>query len=347
MQSIVKSSNSLRFSRIAGWPRALQGATGTSVRLGTERAPWVRPKIGIEVVTKSNFQTLAAALLLTVWFPVICQAAQADQAPPAELIQYVHEARLKGESEAKVRQQAVALGWPEAVVEQAFAYDKSGKPIPQRPVEPATPGQTPGQASKTVTPGSFEVRSPDMLSVGAAPKQPVASPAADTGKGGQDDYRIGSGDTLQISVWEQPDLSVPTQVVRPDGKITMPLIKEVSVSGLTERQAEAVISKAMGKFVTDPIVTVVVTLPTSKKVYLVGQVRKEGPLPYTYGMTVMQALSEAGGLNIYAKKTKIYILRTENGREYRFEFNYKEVVRGERMEQNIVLLPGDTVIIPQ
>jgi len=94
-------------------------------------------------------------------------------------------------------------------------------------------------------------------------------------------------------------------------------------------------------------VTVVVTLPTSKKVYLVGAVRKEGTLAYTYGMTVMQALSEAGGLNDYAKKTKIYILRTESGREYRLEFNYKEVVRGERMEQNIVLLPGDTVVVPQ
>jgi polysaccharide export outer membrane protein len=84
----------------------------------------------------------------------------------------------------------------------------------------------------------------------------------------------------------------------------------------------------------------------SKKVFVIGAVRKEGPLAYTYGMSVVQALSEAGGLTDYAKRKKIYVLRTENGRQYRMDFNYDEVIRGERMEQNIVLLPDDTVVIP-
>jgi polysaccharide export outer membrane protein len=84
----------------------------------------------------------------------------------------------------------------------------------------------------------------------------------------------------------------------------------------------------------------------SKKVYINGAARKEGPLPYTYGMTVMQALSEAGGLTEYAKRKRIYILRDESGRTYQLDFNYDSVVKGQNMEQNIVLLPGDTIVIP-
>jgi polysaccharide export outer membrane protein len=161
-----------------------------------------------------------------------------------------------------------------------------------------------------------------------------------------DDYLIGAGDSLQISVWKEPDVTVPSVVVRPDGKVTIPLIKEVAVAGLTPRQAEDVITKGLAKFITDPNVTVVLAAINSKRVYVIGAVKKEGTLAYNYGMTVMQALSEAGGLTDYARRRKIYVLRSENGREYRMDFNYEEVVRGERTEQNIVLMPGDTVVIP-
>jgi polysaccharide biosynthesis/export protein len=162
-----------------------------------------------------------------------------------------------------------------------------------------------------------------------------------------DDYLIGAGDTLQVSVWKEPDVTVPTVIVRPDGMITVPLIKETAVAGLTPRQAENIITERLAKYLNAPNVTVVVTASNSKKIYVIGAVRKEGPLSYTYRMTVMQALSEAGGLNEYAKRRKVYILRSDSGREYRLEFNYEEVLRGERMEQNIVLLPGDTIVIPQ
>lgn len=285
----------------------------------------------------------AAVVLLILGISAVCSAAQADQTPPRELIQYVRDARQKGEPETKIQTQAAAVGWPAALVEQAIAYDKSGKPLPEAPAAPSAGTPQP------VPVASFEVPRQDPVAAAAGVQDKAAASTAGTPArpSVSDDYRIGSGDTLQVSVWEQADLSVPTEVVRSDGKITLPLVKEISVSGMTERQAEAAIASALAKFVTDPIVTVVVTLPTSKKVYLVGGVRKEGTLPYTYGMTVMQALSEAGGLNEYAKKTKIYILRTESGREYRLEFNYKEVLKGERMEQNIVLLPGDTVVVPQ
>ena len=298
-------------------------------------------------MNRPMFQTKSVAAVLVLMFgaTLICHAAQADQVPPKELIEYVREARRTGISESKIQKQASALGWPEAVIARAIAYEKSGQPLPESPAAPTGVAATPQAATEP----SFEMpRQDPVAAAAAAPEKPVTQPAGTPGpRVGSDDYLIGAGDTLQVSIWQDPELSVPSQVVRPDGKITLPLVKEVSVVGLSERQAEAAIGAALAKYKTDPIVTVVVTLPTSKKIYLVGAVRKEGTIPYTYGMTVMQALSEAGGLNDYAKKTKIYVLRTENGREYRLEFNYKEVVRGERMEQNIVLLPGDTVVVPQ
>ncbi len=161
-----------------------------------------------------------------------------------------------------------------------------------------------------------------------------------------DDYQIGSGDVLQISVWKEPDASVPSVVVRPDGKISMPLLKEIYVAGMTPTELEHSITAKLSKFINAADVTVVVSAINSKKVYVVGAARKEGPLPYTYRMTVMQAISEAGGLTDYAKRKKIYVLRSENGKEYQLPFNYEEVIKGEKTEQNIQLLPGDTIIVP-
>ena len=290
-------------------------------------------------------RSLAAVVVaLILGAAIVSHAAQAEQTPPKELIEYIRQARKQGESDAKIQKQAAAIGWPDTVVTQALAYRESDKPAAASPMTPKEVTAT----VETTPAASFEMPQSDPLKTASAPDRSAAAPASNVAsRAGSDDYLIGAGDSLQVSVWKDPDLSVPTQVVRPDGRITLPLIKEIAVVGMTERQAEAAIGAALGKFVTDPIVTVVVTLPTSKKVYMVGAVRKEGTLPYTYGMTVMQAISEAGGLNDYAKKTKIYVLRTENGREYRLEFNYKEVLKGERMEQNIMLLPSDTVVIPQ
>jgi polysaccharide biosynthesis/export protein len=162
-----------------------------------------------------------------------------------------------------------------------------------------------------------------------------------------DDYRIGPGDTLQISVWREPEASVPSAVVRPDGYISMPLLKQIEVAGVTPTELERKITERLTEYINAPDVTVVVAQINSKRVYIVGAARREGPLAYTYRMTVMQALSEAGGLTDYAKRKKIYVLRAENGKEYQLPFNYDEVIRGERTEQNIQLLPGDTIIIPR
>jgi len=185
-----------------------------------------------------------------------------------------------------------------------------------------------------------------LASSATSSKQKPTLPDPSFTRGVPDDYVIGAGDTLQISVWKEPEASVPEVVVRPDGKITVPLIKEVEVAGLTPTRVEQTITQRLAKFIEDANVTVVVATISSKKIYIIGAVRKEGPLPYTYGMSVMQALSEAGGVTEYAKRKKIYILRTENAREYRLDFNYDDVVKGQSMEQNILLLPGDTVVIP-
>jgi polysaccharide biosynthesis/export protein len=179
-----------------------------------------------------------------------------------------------------------------------------------------------------------------------APPPPATALRADRGNGVSDDYIIGSGDVLQVHVWKEPDASVASVVVRPEGNITIPLLKEISVAGLTPRTAETRIADGLKKFINEPDVTVVVLGINSKKVYIVGAVRREGPIPYTYRMTIMQALSEAGGLNEYAKRKKIYVLRNENGRDFRFAFDYDAVLRGERMELNIHLLPGDTLVVP-
>jgi polysaccharide export outer membrane protein len=182
----------------------------------------------------------------------------------------------------------------------------------------------------------------------AKPPETVRAPAlrSDRGNGVADDYIIGAGDVLQVHVWKEPDASVANVVVRPEGNITIPLLKEIAVAGLTPKSAEARIAEGLAKFINDPDVTVVVTGINSKKIYLIGAIKKEGPIAYTYRMTVMQALSEAGGLTDYAKRKKIYVLRNENGRDFRFPFDYDAVLRGERMELNIHLLPGDTLVVP-
>jgi len=186
----------------------------------------------------------------------------------------------------------------------------------------------------------------------ASPSSPTQAPNAGDApvrpkdRGVADDYRIGEGDILQISVWRQPEASVESAVVRPDGKVSMPLIKEISIAGLTPIQAEKAVREQMSSFINVPDVAVVVKEIHSKKVYVVGAVNKPGPLPYTYQMTVLQAISEASGLTDYAKRKKIYVLRKEGTKETRLPFNYDAVIKGEHTEQNVQLQAGDTLVIP-
>jgi polysaccharide export outer membrane protein len=307
--------------------------------------------LGRMAVMRTGFlyKSLAAAVLLALGIAITASAAQTGKTPPPELVQYIRETKRQGFADAKIKSQAVAVGWPPATVDEAFTYLHSSETPAAPVVQAAAPVvQAERSAAEPVAPAASPA--PKQLPTAAREstnqKQTTAGQELSANRGAPDDYVIGSGDTLQITVWNHPEVSVPVAVVRPDGKITVPLVKELEVLGLTPVQAEQKITEGLTKYYEDPNVAVVVATINSKKLYVSGAARKEGPLAYTYGMTVMQALSEAGGLNDYAKRKRIYILRQDNGQTYRLDFNYDNVVKGQNMEQNIVLLPGDTIVIP-
>ena len=159
------------------------------------------------------------------------------------------------------------------------------------------------------------------------------------------DYVVGSGDILAIVFWRQPDMSAEV-VVRPDGRISIPLLNEVNVTGLTPEQLRVKLTNEAQKFVQDPNVTVVVKQINSRRVYITGQVAKPGPYPLTTSMTVLQLLSTAGGLLEYADEKNITVMRTVDGKTTNFAFNYKDILNRKNLKQNIELKPDDTVIVP-
>ncbi len=166
-----------------------------------------------------------------------------------------------------------------------------------------------------------------------------ASPASVGGP----EYVIGPEDTLHIAVWKEADLSA-TLPVRPDGKISLPLLNDVQAAGLTPQQLAASVTEKLKKYIADPRVTVVVTTINSKRIYMVGEVLHAGATPLVPNMTVLQALSSAG-LNQFAKTKGIYVLRTENGKQEKLPVNYKKLIKGD-VAQNYPLLPGDTIVVP-
>ena len=160
----------------------------------------------------------------------------------------------------------------------------------------------------------------------------------------QSDYVIGADDTLRISVWKEPDLS-ENLPVRPDGKISMPLLNDIQAAGLTPLQLRDSITEKLKKYVADPRVTVVVTAMNSQRVFVTGEVNHSGPVALLPHMTVLQVLGQAG-FTQFANVKGIYILRNENGKQVKIPCNYKEMVKGNHPEQNIAMKPGDTVVVP-
>jgi polysaccharide biosynthesis/export protein len=158
-------------------------------------------------------------------------------------------------------------------------------------------------------------------------------------------YLLGPEDTLEISVWKEPDLTKQL-VVRPDGKITYPLIGEVQAAGRTVKQLQEEILKRLEKYVTDAHVTVILLKAQNYKIYVTGKVNKPGDFVIGKPVNVMQAISMAGGLTPFASPGSIMVLRTMGGKEEVFGFNYKEVAKGQFLEQNRTLLPGDVVVVP-
>lgn len=159
------------------------------------------------------------------------------------------------------------------------------------------------------------------------------------------EYVIGAEDVLDISVWKEPDVS-RTVPVRPDGKISLPLLNDVQAAGLTPMQLALSVTEKLRKFLAEPQVTVIVVSINSRRIHIVGEVGRAGTYPMLPNMTVLQALSGAGGFSQFAKQKDIYVLRNENGKQIKFPFNYKDVIQGKRPEQNILLKPGDTIVVP-
>jgi len=158
-------------------------------------------------------------------------------------------------------------------------------------------------------------------------------------------YVIGAQDVLDVNVWKEPDLTrqVP---VRPDGKISLPLLNDVQAQGLTPTQLSAQITTGLEKYMTSPQVTVIVSQINSQRVYILGEVGQAGAYALLPGMRVLQALSNAGGFTAFSNLKGIYILRQDDGKQQKLLFNYKEVVSGKKAEQNIELKPGDTIVVP-
>ena len=176
----------------------------------------------------------------------------------------------------------------------------------------------------------------------------TAAPAAPTVPAGVPlpaDFVIGPEDVLGVLFWREPDVSGEV-TVRPDGKITLPLVGEVTAGGLTPEALREELQKAAARFLADANVTVVVRQINSRKVFITGQVAHPGAFPLTGPRTIMQLIALAGGLSEYADANSITVMRIENGRQRSFQFHYKDVARGKTGAQDIQLQPGDTVVVP-
>jgi polysaccharide export outer membrane protein len=184
----------------------------------------------------------------------------------------------------------------------------------------ATPPDKPLAASKSSAPSDLK-------------DAPESSPS----------YKIGVGDVLHITVWEEPQFT-EVAVVRPDGMVSIPLVSEVPVAGMTPQSAEAVLTAQLEKYVHKPRVTVTVQDIRSRMVYVTGEVQRPGAYPLLDSMNVVQLIARSGGPTDFAKKSQIYVLRKGGGA--RVNVDYRKVLKGQSTEQNVELAPGDTVVVP-
>jgi polysaccharide biosynthesis/export protein len=157
-------------------------------------------------------------------------------------------------------------------------------------------------------------------------------------------YRVGVDDELTISVWHEPEFS-QTVIVRPDGMITLPLLNDIKVAGLSTEELRSLVTEKLKTVVNDPQVTIIVKTIRSLKVFLVGSVGKQGMYPLSSGLTVLELITEGGGLGPFAKSGSIYILRMVNGKQVRIGFNYKKAMQGKGDDP--ALQSGDKVVVPE
>lgn len=210
----------------------------------------------------------------------------------------------------------------------AFAQAQPGaSPAPAQGQAPATRPPAPAQPPATARPPATP---PPNLPTG------VELPPG---------YVIGVEDVLTVVYWREKDMSSDV-VVRPDGKISLPLLNELDAAGLTPAQLREKIEEGSKRFIEEPTVSVIVKAINSRKVFITGMINKPGPYPLTGPMTVIQLIATAGGVQEYADSSKIVILRYEKGKPVTYKFNYKDVVNQKNLLQNIELRPGDSVMVP-
>lgn len=177
--------------------------------------------------------------------------------------------------------------------------------------------------------------SPSFASHNSAPGAPVV-PA---------DFVFGPDDVVSVLFWRDKDMSADV-TVRPDGRISLPLINDIQAAGLTPEQLRRAITDASAKYLDDPTVTVIVKAINSRRVFITGQVTKPGEYSLTAPTTVLQLVAMSGGVLEYADAGHIVVMRTTGGRSESFPFNYNDVIRRKNLQQNIELRPGDTVVVP-
>jgi polysaccharide biosynthesis/export protein len=191
------------------------------------------------------------------------------------------------------------------------------------------------------------LKSPDPATSDTAKPADISKPA-DTAKPAEvvpAGYIVGDSDVIRVNVWKEPEVS-QTVVVRTDGNISLPLINEVKVSGMSPLQIQDLVAEKLKGFLNNPQVTVTVIEIRSKRAFITGEVSRPGTYSLNAQTTVLQLIAQAGGFTPFAKTDSIVVLRTEDGRQSRLKFKYKEVIQGKKTEQNIALHPGDTVVVP-
>lgn len=245
---------------------------------------------------------------------------------------------------------AVTLGTTVATVQAvSMTTFQRAATSPQRSIDRALPSPvvTSAPALRQSTPRPVQPATRPASPAGAPPIKPDSpgqNPAAAVASA--PDYVIGPGDVLIITSWREKELAGDF-LVRPDGKITLPLVNDVDAAGLTPEQLRDRLTRAYVKFLVDPTITVGVKAINSRTVFITGGVLKPGPYFLSASMTVLQLISVAGGLREFVDGRNITIIRDEGGSQRVFKFNYREVQSGENLGQNISLKPGDTVVVAE
>ena len=184
-----------------------------------------------------------------------------------------------------------------------------------------------------------------VMAVGPAFCQNQPAPGA-SARTQSAEYRIGGGDVLEIATWKEAELTRRDVLVRVDGKISFPLLGDIAAAGMTPVELTETIQKGLTKYVTAPVVTVTVTNPGSQRVYVLGEVVRTGEYPLTKNLTVLQAFALAGGFTQWAAKDEIILLRKDGPKERIFKINYKDIVKGRDVENNLTLQANDTIVVP-